>query len=72
MVKIDPEGRGGVGTFGGSGNIDAKNQIVYDNVPPGRYILRGQPNPSSRDQQTEPVTIDVKGGRTAEVTQGAK
>ena len=67
IVNIEPEGGEAVGKYGGSGNIDAKNQIAFDQVPPGRYVLKGQPNPSSGDQRTEPVTIDLKGGQTTEV-----
>ncbi|HWY86547.1 MAG TPA: carboxypeptidase-like regulatory domain-containing protein [Gemmataceae bacterium] len=72
IVQIEPEGGNAVGTFGGSGNINAKNQIAFENVPPGRYVFRGQPNPSSGDQRTNPVTIDLKGGQKAEVTLNAK
>jgi hypothetical protein len=72
IVQIEPEGGSAVGTFGGSGNISAKNQIAYENVPPGRYVIRGHPNPSSEDQKTDPITIDLKGGQSAEVTLNAK
>ncbi len=44
----------------------------FDNVPPGRYVLRGQPNPSSGDQRTEAIKIDLKGGEAVEVTVIAK
>jgi hypothetical protein len=72
IVSIEPEGGEAIGTFGGSGNIDAANRISFQNVPPGRYVLRGRPNPSSDDQRTEPVTVDLKGGDAAEVTLKAK
>jgi hypothetical protein len=72
IVQIQPEGGEAVGKFGGSGNIDAANQISYKDVPPGRYVLQGQPNPSSGDQRTEPVTIDLKGGQAVDVTLRAK
>ncbi|MGD0041862.1 MAG: hypothetical protein ABSE84_15910, partial [Isosphaeraceae bacterium] len=36
--------------------------------PPGRYVLHGQPNPSTGNQQTKPLTIDLKGGRLTEIT----
>jgi len=68
MVMIEPEGGEAVGKYGGSGNLDANNQISFENVPPGRYVLRGRPNPSSGDQLTEPVTVDLKGGQTSDVT----
>ena len=73
IVRIAPEGGEAVGKYGGSGNIDAKkNQIAFENVPPGRYVFSGQPNPGSKDQQTDPVTIDLKGGQEAKVTLNAK
>jgi hypothetical protein len=72
IVMIEPEGGDVVGSYGGSGNINDKNQIAFENVPPGRYVFRGQPNPSSGDQRTEPVTVDLKGGEAAEVTLEAK
>ena len=72
MVQVEPDGGEKIGTFGGSGNIDAKNQIAYENVPPGRYVLRGHPNPYSENQQSDPVTIDLKGGQSAKVTLNAK
>ena len=67
LVKIEPEGGEAVGKYGGSGQIDQKNQIIFQNVPPGRYVLRGHPNPSSGDQSSEILTIDLKGGQAAEV-----
>jgi hypothetical protein len=72
IVTIEPEGGNAIGTFGGSGNIDATNQIVFDDVPPGRYVLWGERNPSSGDQRTERVTIALKGGDNAEVTLKAR
>ncbi len=72
LVSIEPEGGSKVGTWGGSGQIDAKNQISFNDVPPGRYVLQGQPNPSAANQHTEPLTIELKGGQTAEVKLSAK
>jgi hypothetical protein len=72
IVSIAPEGGEAIGSYGGSGNIDAKNQITFENVPPGRYVLRGQPNPSSEDEKTEPTTIDLLGGQKVERTLIAK
>lgn len=72
LVHIEPEGGEAVGKWSGSGNIDAKNQISFGDVPPGRYVLRGQPNPSAANQQTELLTIDLKGGQTTEITLSAK
>ncbi len=68
IVQIQPEGGSKVGAFGGSGNIDDQNQIVFEHVPPGRYDLSGRPNPGSDNQQTEPVTVMLNPGQTAKVT----
>jgi hypothetical protein len=72
IVHMEPEGGEAVGKYGGSGHINDKNQITFDDVPPARYVLRGNPNPSSGDQRTEAVTVELKGGKTAEVTLNAK
>jgi hypothetical protein len=72
IVSISPEGGDKVGSYGGSGQIDANCHVAFKDVPPGRYVLRGQPNPSSGDQRSEPVAIDLKGGQTARVTIIAK
>jgi hypothetical protein len=72
IVSIAPEGGEVVGSYGGSGTIDAGCQITFEIVPPGRYVLRGRPNPGSASEETEPVTVDLKGGQAAEVTLKAK
>jgi hypothetical protein len=71
-VQLEPEGGNAVGKFGGSGHIDDQNQITFSNVPPGRYVLRGRPNPGSTRQETDPVTIDVQASQTAQVKLMAK
>lgn len=72
IVQLAPEGGERVGSYGGSGNINAQNQMIFDNVPPGRYVVHGQPNPGAANQQTDPVPIEVPGGQTTEVTLHAK
>jgi hypothetical protein len=72
VVHMEPEGGPAVGKWSGSGNIDPKNEITYENVPPGRYVLRGRPNPGGRDEETDPVAIELKGGQTVEVVLRAK
>ena len=72
IVSIEPEGGPEVGSYGGSGQIDANNQMSFDDVPPGRYVLKGQPNPSTADQQTEPLSIELKGGEMAKIKLSAK
>lgn len=72
LVNIEPEGGSAVGKWGGSGNIDAKNQITFEDIPPGKYVFFGRPNPGSEKEQTDSVTLDLKGGKTEEVTLKAK
>ena len=72
MVKIEPEGGEVVGSYGGSGNVDADGRVTFEDVPPGRYILRGRPNPGSMDEQAEPVAVELKGGEASEVTLQAR
>lgn len=72
IVRIQPEGGEKVGSYGGSGNIDAKNWISFESIPPGRYVLTGRPNPGSDDQETDGFTVDLKGGDSAKITLSAK
>jgi hypothetical protein len=72
VVKVSPEGGDVVGSNGGSGNIDAEDQMHFRILPPGRYVLTGRPNPGSDSEETEPVTIDVKAGPAVEVTLKAR
>ena len=73
LVQVEPEGGIAIGKYGGTGNIsNDTNQITFDNVPPGRYVVRGRPNPGAANQETDPITIDLKGGKTAEIKLKAK
>jgi hypothetical protein len=72
IVNIEDENGGKVGSWGGSGNIDANNQITFKDMPPGKYTLFGRPNPGSEAETTEKVTIDAKGGKETKLTLMAK
>ncbi len=72
LVEVKPEGGEEVGKWSGSGLIDEENQITYDNIPPGKYVITSRPNPGSENQTTDPVTIDLQGGKLTEVTLPAK
>jgi hypothetical protein len=72
MVDIEPEGGVAVGSWAGVGEIEANNQTSFHDVSPGKYVLQGHPNPSSDDERTKRVVVEVKGGETAEVTLSAK
>jgi hypothetical protein len=67
IVNLEPEGGNVVGSFGGSGQINAQNQKIFENVPPAKYLISGRPNPGSLPQQTETIKVDVKGGATTEI-----
>ncbi|MFO0888533.1 MAG: carboxypeptidase-like regulatory domain-containing protein [Isosphaeraceae bacterium] len=71
IVQIEPEGGSKVGSWGGSGRIDAHDELTLSDIPPGRYTLTGRPNPSSENQRSKPVTVALKGGRLTEVTLSA-
>lgn len=72
IVSIKPEGGEVVGSWGGGGNIDAEGQITFQNIPPGKYIVTGRPNPGSDKQETPPEKVDLQGGASKELTIKAK
>ncbi len=72
IVEVSPEGGSEVGTWGGSATVDAGGSYLFENVPPGRYILRGRPNPGSTNDETDPKTIEVVAGETINVVLIAK
>ena len=72
IVSIEPEGGSVVGSWGGSGKIDENNERIFKNVPPGRYVIHGHPNPTREADRTDKVTIELKGGKTKKVTLIAK
>ena len=43
-VSIKPEGGEVVGSYGGSGNLDSRDQMTFEDVPPGKS-LSGRPDP---------------------------
>ncbi len=72
IVEVAPEGGSEVGTWGGSATVDADGSYLFENVPPGRYILHGRPNPGSTNEQTDQKTIEVVAGETIDVVLTAK
>src|SRR5262249_7030944 len=67
FVELAPEGGEAVGKWSGSGNIDANNHIAFENIPAGRYVLQVRPNPSSANEQSKPMTLELKGGETTAI-----
>ncbi len=45
--------------------------MTFSDVPPGRYVIEGRPNPGSEHETTKPVTVELKGGETTEITLSA-
>jgi hypothetical protein len=72
IVKVAPEAGEAVGRWGGSGNLDANGSMKFENVPPGRYTVKGRPNPGTDEQETEPQTVELLGGESVEVILKAK
>jgi hypothetical protein len=72
LVNLEPEGGNVVGSWGGSAQINEKNQYTFANVPPGKYFVDGHPNPTSDKERTERFAVELKGGATIEVTLKAK
>jgi hypothetical protein len=72
LVKPEPEDGLKAGTCGGTAEIGAGNQITFDSVSPGRYDVRGHPNPHSENQVSDPIAVDLKGGASTKVTLEAK
>jgi hypothetical protein len=72
IVHMVPEGGEAVGKWSGSGNINADDQIYFNDIPPGRYVLHGLPNPGSEDQKTEPLAIELKGGQAKSISLRAR
>jgi hypothetical protein len=68
IVHVRPEEGEEVGSWGGSGNIDADNQITFRNIPPGKYVVQGMPNPGSEKEKSRPITVDLKAGEVNGIT----
>ena len=72
IVEVEPEGGNAIGTYGGSAKIDAKNVFTFENVPSGKYVVKGHPNPSSEREVTEALNINLQYVTAADVTIKAK
>jgi hypothetical protein len=72
LVKIEPETGLVIGSWGGNASVDGSGFARFTNVPPGKYVLWGRPNPGADSDETKKVPVEVKGGETREVTLKAK
>jgi hypothetical protein len=72
IAMLTPEGGAKIGKYSGSGTMDPDGTFTFANVPPGKYVVKAQPNPGRTDVKREEKTIEVKPGETAEVTLEAR
>jgi hypothetical protein len=68
LVNMEPEGGAAIGRWSGSGQIHEDKTIEFKDAPPGRYTITGNPNPHSPQERTDPVTVELKGGETMDLT----
>ena len=68
LVHCEPEGGEQIGKWSGDANIGANDDITFENIPPGKYTVKGRPNPGRTNQETKPILVELKGGETTEVT----
>ena len=69
-VEVEPEGGAKIGSWGGSSNTKADGSFVFDNVPPGTYVLSAiatNPGPALRGKDPNAKKVVVKAGQTVEV-----
>ena len=62
IVEVAPEGGQAIGKWSASGSVNAEGSITYEQIPPGKYVVTGRPNPGADKDRTEPQTIDLPGG----------
>jgi hypothetical protein len=67
LIEVEPEGGAAVGRWSASGNLGENGSIRFENVPPGRYVITGRPNPGSEREQTQPLAVQVEGGDAVRV-----
>ncbi len=68
LVEIEPEGGSKVGSWGGSAQVDADGVVKFTQIPPGKYVVSGKPNPTREGEQTAPVLLTLPAGKTTEHT----
>jgi hypothetical protein len=73
VVELEPYGGITVGKSSRTARINTKNIALFDNVPRGKYNVKGHPNPDSEQQVTEAITVELfRSEDIAEVTIKAK
>lgn len=72
LVHMEPEGGSKVGSWGGSGRVEADGRLLWSDIPAGRYVIYGSPNPGSDDTKSDPVTVELIGGETTKAVVKAR
>lgn len=67
IANLTPEGGEKVGSWSGSAVVNDKNRVAFTGMPPGRYLLKVHPNPSSEAERMQEQLIELKGGEEATV-----
>jgi hypothetical protein len=65
-VSIWPQGGNVVGSWGGGMNTKEDGSFEFENVPPGKYLISGDPA-AQFDKKKKATAIEVKAGETVEV-----
>lgn len=68
FIKLAPDG-GSKASLGQRRKMVDNNEMVnFADVPPGRYVVAGYPNPACDQPDTNLVTVDLIGGMTEDIT----
>jgi hypothetical protein len=68
MIEINPAEGAGIGKWGGNAQVGKDGTYTFTHIPPGSYTMSAKPNPGAENDRTEPTTVEIKGGETAQVT----
>jgi hypothetical protein len=69
-IEVEPEGGSKLGSWGGSSNTKPDGSFVFENVPPGTYVLSAMatnPGPARQGRDPNLKKVVVKAGQTVEV-----
>ncbi len=67
IVEIEPEGGGGIGTWGGSMTCRKDGSFEFRTMPPGNYVIIAKPNPMREGEATKPKPVTVTVGGVVKV-----
>lgn len=67
LVSVEPKGGSIIGSWGGSGKVNAQGVIEFKDMPPGEYRVSSRPNPSSSSRNSPEQIVKVAPGACANV-----